>query len=188
MLAYGVVGVSDLRTRFEREALPHLDAVYNFAFRLTRREADARDLVQDAALRAFQHFDSFTTGTNCRAWLFTITYSVFVNRYRRQQRESTVVTPEDPGWPLDDRAVDPRSPSLTTPARATAAADVESALAELPDDFRAAIVLVDVEGLSYDDAAAVLDCPVGTVRSRLFRARKHLAERLRGYDTSQRKR
>ena len=179
--------MSDLRTRFEREALPHLDAVYSFAFRLTRREADARDLVQDAILRAFQHFGSFSTGTNCRAWLFTITYSVFVNRYRRQQRESAFVTPENPAWSLDDRAVDHRSWSPTTPARATAAADVESALAELPDDFRAAIVLVDIEGLSYEDAAAVLDCPVGTVRSRLFRARKHLAERLREYDIAQRK-
>jgi len=178
----------DLRTRFEREALPHLGAVYNVARRLTRHEADARDLVQDAFLRAFQHFDSFSTGTNCRAWLLTITYSVFVNRYRRQQRESTFVTPQDPGWSLDDRAVDPRSPPPTTPARAAAATDVESALAELPDDFRAATVLVDIEGLSYEDAAAVLDCPVGTVRSRLFRARKHLAERLREYDLAQRKR
>lgn len=178
----------DLRERFERDALQHLSAVYSVARRLTHHEADARDLVQDAFLRAFQHFESFTTGTNCRAWLFTIAYSVFVNRYRRQRRESTVVTPEDPGWSLADRAVDPWSPSAATPARATAAADVESALAELPDDFRAAIVLVDIEDMSYEDAAAVLDCPVGTVRSRLFRARKHLAERLREYDPAQRKR
>ena len=178
----------DLRTPFEREALPHMGAVYNVARRLTRHEADARDLVQDAFLRAFQHFDSFTTGTNCRAWLFTITYSVFVNRYRRQQRQPALVAADELGWSLDDRAVDRRSLPPTTPARATAAADVESALAELPDDFRAAIVLVDLEDLTYEDAAAVLDCPVGTVRSRLFRARKHLAERLRGYDLAQRKR
>ena len=165
-----------------------MGAVYNVARRLTRHEADARDLVQDAFLRAFQHFDSFTTGTNCRAWLFTITYSVFVNRYRRQQRQPALVAADELGWSVDDRVVDRRSPPPTTPARATAAADVESALAELPDDFRAAIVLVDLEDLSYEDAAAVLDCPVGTVRSRLFRARKHLAERLRGYDLAQRTR
>ena len=165
-----------------------MGAVYNVARRLTRHEADARDLVQDAFLRAFQHFDSFTTGTNCRAWLFTITYSVFVNRYRRKQRQPALVAADELGWSVDDRVVDRRSPPPTTPARATAAADVESALAELPDDFKAAIVLVDLEDLSYEDAAAVLDCPVGTVRSRLFRARKHLAERLRGYDLAQRKR
>ena len=177
----------DSRQRFEHEALPHLHAVYNVARRLTRHEADARDLVQDAFLRAFQRFDSYSAGTNCRAWLFTITYSVFINRYRRQQRESAFVAAEDPAWPLDERAVDQTAPAATTPARATAAADVEAALAELPDDFRAAVVLVDLEGLSYEEAAAVLDCPLGTVRSRLFRARKHLAERLREYDIAQRK-
>lgn len=177
----------DLRTRFEHEALPYLDAVYRLAFRLTRNEADARDLVQDAFLRAFQHFDGFTPGTNCRAWLFTIAYSVFVNRYRRQQRESTLPPSGSTAESLDERAIDHRSWSPTTPARAAAAADVELALAELPDDFRVAIVLVDIEGLSYEEAAAVLDCPVGTVRSRLFRARKHLAERLREYDLAQRK-
>lgn len=177
----------DLRARFEGEALPHLRAVFNVAWRLTRREDAARDLTQEAFLRAFRKFDSFASGTNCRAWLFTITYSVFVNRYRRQQREPQIMTVDDQDSGLEQRAVSPESRQVTTPARAAAEADVEAALAELPEEYRVAIILVDVEELSYEDAAAVLACPVGTVRSRLFRARKRLAITLRDYDVAERR-
>jgi RNA polymerase sigma-70 factor (ECF subfamily) len=169
-----------LRLRFEGEAVPHLRAVYNFALRLTLQDADARDLSQETFLRAFQSFDSFAAGTNCKAWLFTIAYSIFVNRYRKQRRESRVIAPADTA--SDVRSSAGSSPPVMTPARAAVEADVETALAELSDEFRAVIMLVDVEECSYEEAASALDCPIGTIRSRLFRARKHLAARLRGYD------
>ena len=174
----------DLRSRFEAEALPHLDAVFTFARRLTGQDEAAKDLAQDAFLRAYSKFDRFTPGTNCRAWLFTITYSLFVNQYHRGRR--------DPQFAMfdEDEFVSETSPGaadVSTPARAVAAADVEAALAQLPGDFRAVVLLVDVERLSYEDAAVVLGCPVGTIRSRLFRARKHLAAALRDYDVARRR-
>ena len=167
-----------LRARFEAEALPHMQAVYNLALRLTLREADARDLVQDTFLRAYQHFNRFEAGTNCRAWLFTIAYSVFVNRYRKQRREAEVI--------VANRDVDRPQPAAdASRARARVEVDVEQALAELPEEFRATIVLVDVEECSYEEAASALGCAVGTIRSRLFRARKHLAARLREHSGAQ---
>ena len=153
----------DLRARFEGEALPYLRAVFNVARRLTRREDAARDLTQDAFLRAFRKFDSFASGTNCKAWLFTITYSLFVNRYRRQQREPELMTVDGQDSALEQWAVAAEPRQVTTPARAAAEADVEAALADLSEVFRAAIMLVDVEELSYEETAAVLACPVGTV-------------------------
>ena len=176
-----------LRARFEGEALPHLRAVFNVARRLTRRDDAARDLTQETYLRAFIKFDHFAAGTNCRAWLLSITYSLFVNRYRRQQRGPDLVA-------IDERVPNARalaqatpSPTRLTPARAAAEADVEAALAELPEEFRAAIMLVDVQDLTYEEAAIVLACPVGTVRSRLYRARQQLAVRLRDYDVAERR-
>ena len=153
----------DLRARFDTEAIPHLRAVFNVARRLTRREDAARDLTQDAFLRAFRKFDSFASGTNCKAWLFTITYSLFVNRYRRQQREPELMTVDGQDSALEQWAVAAEPRQVTTPARAAAEADVEAALADLSEVFRAAIMLVDVEELSYEETAAVLACPVGTV-------------------------
>lgn len=173
----------DLRSRFEAEALPYLEAVFNFARRLTGQDETAKDLAQDTFLRAYTKFDTFTPGTNCRAWLFTITYSLFVNQYHRGRRDPRLAS-------FDEEQFVPHPPSaanVSTPARAAAAVDVEAALAKLPDDYRAAVSLVDVERLSYEDAAAVLGCPVGTIRSRLFRARKHLAAALRDYDVARRR-
>jgi RNA polymerase sigma-70 factor (ECF subfamily) len=177
----------DLRARFEGEALPHLRAVFNVARRLTQRDDDARDLAQDAYLRAFSRFETFAAGTNCRAWLFSITYSLFVNRYRRQQRGPELVAVDDAEAGSQPAAPGALTPSRLTPAHAAAEADVEAALAELPEEFRSAIMLVDVEDLSYEEAARVLACPVGTVRSRLSRARKQLADRLRDYDVAERR-
>ncbi len=175
---------ADFRDGFEREALPHLSAIYAFALRLTRRSDDAHDLAQETFLRAFQRFDRFTPGTNCKAWLFPITYSIFVNQYHRALREHHSAQSDE--GPLVDAAAPLRA--HLTAAQATVEADVEAALSELLPDFRAAVLLVDVDGLSYEEAADVLVCPVGTVRSRLFRARKFLANRLRDYDTTERRR
>ena len=165
------------RARFEATALPHLKAAYNMALRLTRQTEDARDLVQEAYLRAYRTFDNFRPGTNCKAWLFTILYSIFVNRYRKEQREPATVSVEE----LEEkfhRSL--AAPKPTTTAGGVGAApewtdgEVEAAFDELPESFRSVVLLVDVEELTYEEAAATLDCPVGTIRSRLSRARKAL--------------
>jgi len=174
----------DPQSSFDREALPHVSAVYGFAFRLTRHPEDARDLTQETFLRGFQRFAGFTQGTNCKAWLLTITYSIFVNQYHRSRREPESVHHDE------ELVMEAAAPQVTGPstARTAAEADVEAALSELAPDFRAAVLLVDVDGLSYEEASDVLGCPVGTLRSRLFRGRKFLANRLRAYDTTERRR
>src|SRR5262245_2246518 len=131
--------------------MPHLRAVFSIALRLTRREDEARDLTQDAFLRAFDKFDSFLPGTNCKAWLFTVTYSLFINRYRRQQRAPELINTDEQRLALEARSAALESRPVTTLARATAEADVESALAELPEEYRETIIMVDVEELSYEE-------------------------------------
>lgn len=162
----------DHQAEFEATALPLTRALYGGALRLTRNPEDASDLVQDTFLRAYRTFDNFTRGTNVKAWLFTILYSVFVNRYRRRQRE-----PES--LPVDE--IEKRFPAAVATFEADRLAEqgfdnaeVENALRRLPEEFRSAVLLVDVEGFSYEEASSVLGCPVGTVRSRLFRGRKQL--------------
>jgi RNA polymerase sigma-70 factor (ECF subfamily) len=173
-------GAGDRRARFEAAAIPWMRALYGTAVRLTQDTDSASDLVQETYLRAFRGFDSFVPGTNCKAWLFKILYSVFVNRFRKSQREPAGMSIEE----LEKS--DPRFLAAPYPAPAGggggfAAAEVEQALRDLPEAFRSAVLLVDVEELSYEEAAAVLECPVGTLRSRLFRARKLLFAALSGY-------
>jgi RNA polymerase sigma-70 factor (ECF subfamily) len=168
------------RQRFEAEAMPFMRALYNTALRLTRREEDARDLLQETYLRAYRTYSGFTPGTNCKAWLFTIMYSIFVNKYRKERREPPTISLDE----LEERfrrtlAADRRD--QPTGQRHWTDPEVETAIAELPESFRAALLLVDVEELSYEEAAAALECPVGTLRSRLFRARKLLSVSLREY-------
>lgn len=179
------MGVNDARRRrFEAEAVVHLGSVYKAAYRLTRREDDARDLTQESMLRAYRSFNQFETGTNARAWLLTIVYSTFVNLYRRSRRTPTHVSIDD----LEAR----HSVWLSAPAANTAdpwrgawtEPEVERAMAELPEDFRATVWLVDIEEMSYEEAARVLGCPVGTIRSRLSRARRVLAASLRAFGLS----
>lgn len=169
---------------FEREALRHMDALYGTALRLTRSDADAQDLVQDTFLRAYRFYDRFEPGTNLKAWLFKIQYNAFVNRYRRGSLERSIMetlTDEPSADSVMSSAtmralVDPVSETL----RPLVASEIEHALAALPDDYRAMILLADVEELSYKEIADVIGCPIGTVMSRLHRARrlmqKHLAE------------
>src|SRR5262245_30939626 len=151
---------------------------------MTGQDEASKDLAQDAFLRAYSKFDGFAPGTNCRAWLFTITYSLFVNQYHRGRRDPQLAPFDEEEFVSD---VSSGAADVSTPARAVAAADVEAALAQLPGEYRAAVSLVDVERMSYEEAAAVLGCPVGTIRSRLFRARKHLAAALRDYDVARRR-
>lgn len=165
---------SDKRQHFEATALPFLSALYGYAIRLTRNGETARDLVQETCLRAYRTFDNFRPGTNCKAWLFTILYSIFVNRYWKKQREPKTVPLDEierefrGALEADDaiRAAG-RDPVWTDP-------DIDAALGVLPEAFRATVVLVDVEELTYEEAAVAMNCPVGTVRSRLNRARKLL--------------
>jgi RNA polymerase sigma-70 factor (ECF subfamily) len=172
------------RQRFEREAVVHVKAVYNAAYRLARREEDARDLAQETMLRAYRTFDSFQSGTNARAWLLTIVYSVFVNRYHQAKRAPAQVSIEaleaQYGEWLAAAPVE-----LPDPWRGTwGAPEVDAAVAQLPDAFRDTVWLVDVEELTYEEAAAALGCAVGTVRSRLARARRILAAALADYARS----
>ncbi len=172
------------RRDFETLLLPLLRSLHNLALKLTRRPEDARDLVQETCLRAYRTFANFTPGTNSRAWLFTILYSIFSNRTRRARREPETL----PGQELDlrfDQSV--AGWSGTGPAGvedASIGEQVQLALGRLSESFRSALLLVDVEELSYEEAAHILGCPIGTLRSRLFRARQQLFVELRPYARS----
>ena len=174
--------MTEMRERFEQAALPFLQALYHLALRLTRNVADSKDLVQDTYLRAYQKFSSFSEGTNCKAWLFTIMYSIFVNRYHKKQREPVVMSPDDIekhfGNSLSIESESPTGLSLD-------GSEVEKALENLPEIFRTPIILIDLEGFTYEEVARILACPVGTVRSRLFRARKLLYLTLKDYARKQ---
>ena len=170
-----------VRTEFEATAPPLMRVVYNAALRLVRRPQDASDLVQETYLRAYRTFANFSQGTNCKAWLFTIMYSIFINRYRKERREPQSVSFDQWEERLDrsiatsSEQPDHRMVTEGVGGRWTSP-EVENALKQLPEAFRSAVLLVDVEDLTYDEAAAVLHCPIGTLRSRLFRARQLLFE------------
>jgi RNA polymerase sigma-70 factor (ECF subfamily) len=173
---------SDLR--FEREALPWMDDVYRFAKSMTRDEADADDLVQETYLRAYRAWHTFEPGSDCRRWLFTICRNVFLRTREREARR--VDTGGDDAVLETMAAVREASPFATSNAdaifsRLDLVPAIRKALGTLPDAFRSAVVLVDVEGQSYDEAATVLGVPIGTVRSRLFRGRRLLQQQLLEY-------
>ena len=168
------------RASFEHEALVHLDALHRVALRLTGNAADADDLVQETMLKAYRAWDSYQRGTNAKAWLLTILRHAFINEYRRRTRHPETVDVEtiepfavfpdvqesDPQGAFFDRIVDEQ---------------VLRAIDALPEAFRETLVLSDVEGLNYQDIGRILDVPVGTVKSRLFRARRLLQSRLYDY-------
>jgi RNA polymerase sigma-70 factor (ECF subfamily) len=175
--------MDDTRASFEREALVHLDTLYRVALRLTGNASDADDLVQETMLKAYRAWNQFTPGTNAKAWLLTILRHAFINEYRRRTRrpetvdidtiEPFAVFPEvqddDPQGAFFDRIVDD---------------EVLRAIDTLPEAFRETLVLSDVEGLSYQEVAGILGVPVGTVKSRLFRARHLLQSKLYDYAVS----
>ena len=158
-----------------------MGVLYNAALRWTRQPAEASDLVQETYLRAYRTFDNFEAGTNAKAWLLAIAYSIFVNRYRRQRRERHAVSIEDIGeWHEAFAAPSSERPDAQL-GRERMAGEIEHALETLPELFRSAVLLVHVDELSYEEAATALGCPVGTLRSRLHRARKLLLRALAGY-------
>jgi RNA polymerase sigma-70 factor (ECF subfamily) len=174
------------RTEFERQALVHTDSLYGAAYRLTRNARDAEDLVQDALLRAYRFWDSFEQDSNCKAWLLRIVTNTFINEYQRKKRsrevldQATAEQDATDGILVHADAGDHKSPERTLLERSVSD-DVQRALDGLPDDFRTAVVLCDVQGLSYKEIAEIMQTPVGTVMSRLFRGRKLLATALREF-------
>lgn len=170
--------MSVLRERFVATALPFMRNVYRAALRISGRSEVAEDVTQETFLRAYRTFERFEAGTDCRAWLLTIMHSVLINRYHHARRH--------PETPLEDLAPDSEA-LATADAQLTAFIDqapapqVEAALLSLPEEYRSVVVLVDIEELSYAEAARALECPVGTVRSRLYRARRTLAQALRDH-------
>jgi RNA polymerase sigma-70 factor (ECF subfamily) len=174
-----------LRDQFAAEALAHLDSMYGAAMRLTRSEADADDLVQDAFLKAYRFYDRFEPGTNMKAWLLRILTNTFINKYRRTHRERRVFESDD-AEPVGDgvmsraamRALqDPDGDAM----RSLVSQEIQAALDELSEEHRLMIMLADVEELSYKEIADIVGCPIGTVMSRLHRARKQLQSRLVGH-------
>ena len=165
---------------FEAEALTHLDGLYRAALRLTRVPADAEDLVQETYLKAFRASDRFEPDTNLRAWLFTILHNTARNRARDRAREHVTIDSE-----AVDRVADTR-PGSDTPemllVRDTLAPELQAAIDALPDAFRQAVWLRDVEEFSYAEIAAMLEIPLGTVMSRISRGRRMLFDRLKEHE------
>lgn len=174
-------GRSDGKFRFEEEALGHLDDLHEQALSLTGGdEARAQDLVQETLLKAYQSWDSYETGTNCRGWLMTILRNKFISEFRKQKRRPSRLAIDE----LADRSI-LEDRSAEDPAAAfyesLIADDIVEALEELPDHFRVAVILSDLRDWQYKEISDELRIPVGTVKSRLSRARRQLREQLRPY-------
>ena len=167
------------RTRFETEALAHLDALYAFALKLSRSRDDAEDLVGDTMLRAFDRWDQYHLGTNMRAWLFTILYHVFVSRKRRVDAREVHVPTDSDGWSSFEAVgdVDPEGTFYDS----FVDEEVLRAIDTIPEEYRTAVILSDLHELRYAEIAEVLDIPEGTVKSRLFRGRRMLQKKLVDY-------
>lgn len=171
--------------RFERELLPHADALYNFAMHLTNyKEENSDDLVQDAYLKAMRFMDKYEAGTNPKAWLFTILKNAFINEYRKRVKQPTKVDYEEiVNFHQEEEStayssyMDLREEMFEN----MMGDEVSTAISELPHEFRTVILLCDIEGFSYEEIANIIDIPIGTVRSRLHRARNLLKEKLKSY-------
>lgn len=167
------------RAQFEREALVHLDAMFSFALKLARSRDDAEDLVSDTLLRAFERWEQYHLGTNIRAWLFTILYHVFVSRKRRIDAREVQQPDDTEGWALFEAVgeADPEGRFYDS----FLDEEITRAIGALPDEYRSAVVLSDLQGLRYAEIAQVLGVPEGTVKSRLFRGRRLLQRKLASY-------
>lgn len=169
---------------FQTEAMPHLDALYRYALRLTRNDKDAEDLVQDTFLRAFRFWGNYQQGTNCKAWLFRIMKNLFLNKIDKRKRSPDPTSLDDTEeWYLYSQLKEAGPDAVREdPASIFELKDwteqIQEAIQRLPEDFREPLVLFDGEGMSYQEIADLLELPIGTVRSRLNRARKKLQQDL----------
>ena len=168
---------------FKAEAVPHMDLLYNYALRITSNPDDAHDLVQETYLKAYRFWASYQKGTNIRAWLFRIMKNSYINKYRKETKEpATVDYDEIKNFYYSIRAQSADPNDLQTKIfGGLLGDDITRALESLPEDFRTVVILCDIEGLSYEEIAEFVDCPVGTVRSRLHRGRRMLREKLSSY-------
>ncbi|GJM30992.1 MAG: RNA polymerase sigma factor RpoE [Cyclobacteriaceae bacterium] len=171
---------------FEEEFLPQIDALYTFAYHLTYNEDDANDLVQETYLKAYRFIDSYHEGTNAKAWLFRILKNAFINQYRKKSKQPTKVDYEEIINYHDEEDsqyssyLDLREEMF----QGMMGDEVTTAINALPVDFRVVILLCDIEGFTYEEIAKIIDIPIGTVRSRLHRARNMLKEKLKTYAQS----
>ncbi|UXX79991.1 sigma-70 family RNA polymerase sigma factor [Reichenbachiella carrageenanivorans] len=171
---------------FNEEFMPHIRAMYNFAHRLTYDEDDAKDLVQDTFMKSYRFINSFQQGTNAKAWLFRIMKNSFINDFRKKSKQPTKVDYQEVEGYYNSEGT---QKAVTTDLRIDTVKnligdEITNALAALDIDFRTVIILCDLEGFTYEEMAKILDIPIGTVRSRLHRARNLLKEKLQSYAQS----
>lgn len=178
-------GTIDGRTKdtvFTNEFLPHSEALFNFALRLTYERHDANDLVQETFLKAYRFVSSFQVGTNAKAWLFRILKNTFINEFRRKSKEPAKVDyNEVESFVNVDDVVSPMATLKTENRQHMIGDEIANALNSLAVDFRTILILSDLEGFKYEEMAKILDIPIGTVRSRLHRSRQLLKEKLESY-------
>lgn len=192
MYFYGLIKIgnslSDIESEqsrriFEEELFPHMEALKTFAYHLTYNEQDADDLVQETYMKAHKFIDRYVVGTNSKAWLFTILKNAYINEYRKKTRRPTKVDYEEIISYQDSE--DPKSPAFTDLRedlfKDMMGDEVTLALNSLPVDFRTVILLCDIEEFTYEEISKIIDVPIGTVRSRLFRARNMLKDKLKNY-------
>ena len=171
---------------FDQEFMPHVNSMYNFAYRLTFDEDDSKDLVQDTYLKAYRFIDSFERGTNAKAWLFRILKNSFINDFRKKSKQPAKVDYQEvESYYNSDNVAVPMTTDLRVDTLKDMIGDeISIALNSLAVDFRTVIILCDLEGFTYEEMAKILDIPIGTVRSRLHRARNLLKEKLQSYAQS----
>ena len=180
-----------LYAAFYEEAVPHSDALFATALRLTKNAHAAEDLIQETMLKAFRYFDKYERGTNCKAWLFKIMTNTFINRYRKNQKRKEFLVDDD-FRPLQERAQSrPRNPFVDEIEAEEQiyfkmfGDEVKQALEQIPVDFRMVVLLADLQDFAYKEIAEIMDCPIGTVMSRLYRGRRMLQAQLEDYARAQ---